>query len=66
MGSCRACRRRRRLLAAGYGRGGVAGAVKAVPAILRDVRRGAADADDALPIYLRPVVRETRPGGAGQ
>ncbi|ORE90986.1 hypothetical protein ATO4_20029 [Aurantimonas sp. 22II-16-19i] len=63
---CRACQRRRRLLAAGHAKGGVIGAVKTVPAILRDVRRGAADDDGVLPIYRRPVVRETKPGGAGQ
>ncbi|ORE87725.1 hypothetical protein [Aurantimonas sp. 22II-16-19i] len=63
---CKAYQRRRRLLAAGHAKGGVIGAVKTVPAILRDVRRGEADHGSAVPIYRQPVVRETKPGGAGQ
>ena len=44
MPSCKACQRRRRLLVAGYAKGGVVGVVKAVPAIVRDVLRGETEA----------------------
>lgn len=61
---CKSCLRRRRLLAAGHAKGGIVGAVKAVPAVVRDVAARGREA--VLPLYRQPVVRETRPGGAGQ
>lgn len=40
MAGCSGCERRRKMIKEGYEKGGVKGAVKAVPAVVRDIIKG--------------------------